>query len=189
MARVDHLNKTGASMRIRTLTAGVLLLIPTLLFAQSKKKKTVPAVFGHATYVYVEAEDGDAFRPGLIPEDREAIEDVRTAIRDWNRYTLTATRDGAELLFIVRKGRLASGRLGVGVGNAGPFPGPRSTSTAGMAGGEAGPPDDLLEVRMVQPDGKLSGPIWERSQTNGLEPPRVALLRALRDAVEKDYPQ
>jgi hypothetical protein len=182
-------------MRIREIAVVLVCvaLVPALVQAQHKKKdkKSVPAVLGTARYVYVQAEEGDLYQPGLLNEDRQAIADVEDAIQDWKRYAITANAKEAELVFIVRKGRLASGRLGGTVGTASPYPGqPRTTPTVGgSAEAETGPPDDLLEVKMRNPDGSLSGPIWMRSQPEGLNAPRVPLLRMLRDAVEKDYPQ
>jgi hypothetical protein len=170
----------------------VAVVLPTLVFAQTKKKKkSLPAVFGTARYVYVQAEDGDAFTPGLQNEDLRAITDVQNGIQKWNRYALAANASDAELVFIVRKGRLVSGRLGgtVGAGSS-PYPGePQTPRAGGLAGGEAGPPDDLLEVRMRLADGGLSGPVWIRSQPEGLNGLHVPLLEQLREAVERDYPQ
>jgi hypothetical protein len=186
--------------------AGIVaaLLVPAVVFAgdKGKKKKTVPAVFGTARYVYVQAEDGDVFNPGLLPEDRQAIVDVEDALRKWNRYTITINPDEAELIFYVRKGRLASAKVGGTVGSPGgrgrgqgqgPNSGQQRTGGLGgpgvIVGGEAGPPDDLLEVRMHNSDNDLSAPIWQRSQPDGLNAPMVALLAQLKEAVEKDYPQ
>jgi len=176
-------------MRLRTVVV-VLVLVPALVFAQTKKKKkAVPAVFGNAHYVYVQAEDGDAYTPGLQNMDLVAIENVQGAIRNWNRYALTSSVNEAELVFVVRKGRLASGRVGGTVGVGQPYPGqPPTTRTAGMAEAETGPPDDLLEVKMRNTDGSLSAPVWIRTQPQGLERPHVPLMEMLRDAVEKDYP-
>jgi hypothetical protein len=56
-------------------------------------------------------------------------------------------------------------------------------------GGEAGPPDDLLEVRMRNTEGVPSAPVWLRSQPDGLSAPGVPLVAHLKTAVEKDYPQ
>lgn len=193
-------------MRFRMVLVIAALLLPCLVFAGDKKnKKTVPAVFANAKYVWVKAEDGDAFTPGLLPEDRQAIADVMDALRDWNRYVLTASQDEAELVFIVRKGRLATGRLGGTVGTpggpaGGQFPGqPRGGGQNGPGGpvgmpgvgvgAEVGPPDDLLEVRMRNTDGTLSSPVWRRTQADGLDAPQVPLMRTLRNAVEKDYPR
>jgi len=176
-----------------------VLLVPAVVFAgdKGKKKKSVPAVFGTAKYVYVQAEDGDEYKPGLLPEDRQAIADVEAALRKWNRYTITMKPEDAELIFYVRKGRVASGKVGGTVGTPGgrgqgPFPGqPRNggLGAGGTLGGEAGPPDDLLEVRMRNTDGEPSAPIWLRSQPDGLNAPGVPLLASLKTAVEKDYPQ
>jgi hypothetical protein len=186
--------------------AVVLLLVPALLPGQSNKKKTVSAVFSNARYAWVEATDGDAYTPRTVPEDRQAIADVEGALRDWNRYSLTAQRSEADLVFIVRKGRLATGKIGVGIGNPplGPNPGPRSpggpgtgtgsgtgagTGTGVGVGGEVGPPDDILEVHTLNTDGTLGTILWQRSFPNGLDAPQVTLLAQLRKAVEKDYPQ
>jgi hypothetical protein len=181
-------------MRFRTVMGLVVVavLLPTLVVGQTKKKKkSLPAVFGNAHYVYVQAEDGDAYTPGVQNEDLRAITDVQDGIQKWNRYSLAATASDAELVFFVRKGRLVSGRLGgtVGAENS-PYPGqPRTTSGGATAGAEAGPPDDLLEVRMRNGDGSLSGPIWIRTEPEGLDRPHLPLLQQLREAVERDYPQ
>jgi hypothetical protein len=91
------------------------LLLLLLFFpgpAQSKKKDPdIPALFRQARYVYVEAVDGDEFNPRLYPEDRQAIADVRYALQAWNRYALTIRRQDADLVFVVRKGRLAAAKV------------------------------------------------------------------------------
>jgi hypothetical protein len=180
-------------MRFRRVMAVVvvLVLLPALAFSQTKKKskKSVPAVFANARYVYVQAEDGDEYTAGLQDEDRMAIANVQDAIHDWNRYALTASAHEAELVFVVRKGRIAGGRVGGSVGVGNPYPGQPTTTRTGTAEAEIGPPDDLLEVKMRNTDGSLSAPIWFRSQPEGLDRPRVPLLEQLREAVERDYPQ
>jgi|SRR5215472_5332503 len=166
-----------------------LCVVPALVFAVGKKDKKVPALFGNAQYVYVESEDGDLYTPGLLQEDRQAIIDVEDSIRAWKRYTLTAKPEDAQLMFIVRKGRVAGGKVGGGVGNPGPVPQPPGQRNPPfvVVGGETGPADDLLEVRTVQ-DGKLASQIWFRTQPDGLISPRVPLMKELRDAVDRDYP-
>jgi hypothetical protein len=174
----------------------VLLLVPALLTGQSNKKKTVSAVFSNARYAWVESMDGDAFAPRTNPDDRQAIADVEDALHNWNRYALTMRRSEADLVFIVRKGRLATGKLGLGLG-APPLgaggPGQRAPAgtpgTSVGVGGEVGPPDDILEVHALNSDGTLGAMLWQRSFPNGLNAPGVTLLAQLRKAVEKDYPQ
>ena len=93
-----------------------------------------------------------------------------------------------------------NGGAGNGSQGAGPFgtqsADPNGTARQPGANGpglssdtEAGPPDDFLEVRMKQPGGDLSSPIWERTMSDGLDAPNVPLLEQLKRAVEKDYPQ
>ena len=123
-----------------------LVLLPVLAPARKKPgKPALPAVFEHAQYVYVEAMDGNEFNPNLYPEDRQAIADVEAALRHWKRYTLTIQPSKADLVIVVRRGRLASGRASVGV-NAGPGPQGRQipgqqqpVGTAVRAGAETGP--------------------------------------------------
>jgi hypothetical protein len=190
-----------------------LLLFPAALLVQAKDKKQagVPAVFGQARYVFVEAIDGQEFDPNLYPEDREAIADVRDALQSWNRYALTTEREQADLVFVVRKGRVASADAGVsprgGPGSVGSGSGSPGWGGSGGAqipgqgrsggqmggpgiqtGGEMGPAEDFFEVCQITPNGKLSSPLWERSMPDGLDAPRVLLFRQLKDAVEKAYP-
>jgi hypothetical protein len=193
-------------MRHERLVALLLIGLPVVAPAKTKKSD-VSAVFRNATYVYVESPDGDLYRPGLYPADREAIADVQDALRDWNRYALTTRRDQAELVFVVRKGRIANGTLGGNVSLGQPFPpgqtprGPGQTGPTGgaaqtgpaggtgiEAGAEAGPPDDMLRVYTLNPDGKLSAIVWDRSMTDGLDEPQLMLFRQLKAAVDKAYP-
>jgi len=188
-------------MRPKIAIALLLLAMPAAVSAKSKKPE-VSAVFANATYVYVESPDGSLYQPGLYRGDRQAIADVQDALRDWNRYKLTSQRDQAELIFVVRKGRIANGRIGGGVGVPQPLPPGQIPHGPGQAGGdsgpaggpgleagaEAGPEDDMLRVYTLDPDHKLMGPIWNRTQTDGLEAPRLLLFQQLESAVEKAYP-
>ena len=189
-------------MKFSLRIALVLLLLPTLLVSQTKKKHTVSAVFNNARYVWVETIDGrDVFSPELSPDDRQAISDVEDALREWKRYAITTQRSEAELIFVVRKGRLAAVNVGASTGRgSGPLnPGPRPNSGPGvtgtdtsergvMAGGEVGSPDDLLEVHTLNTDGSLGTILWEHMFPDGLDAPQVSLVAQLKKAVEHDYP-
>jgi hypothetical protein len=192
----------------------LLALSAPLALAKDKKKNEPPAVFSTARYVYIQCEDGDVMNHSLFPEDREAILNAQDAVRDWNRYSITLNRKDADLVFIVRKGRLVAARVGgdigignppdiggggvsypnrnpVGPGNTNPGnPGSGRTSTSeGIGGrGEAGPTDDTLRIFISTPDGKLTGPIWSREMKEGLDSPDVLLIRALKESVERAYP-
>ena len=169
------------------------LLLPALVAAQGKTKKPykLPAVFNQARYAYVEAVDGEQFDPRLYPEDRQAIANVQNALEDWNRYTLVTRRDEADLVFVVRKGRLADANVGVQVGTGtqgGPGTHPGGPSLGVGLGGEVGPPDDLLEIFVPNPSGVLGSPLWMRTLADGLNAPDVTMFRQFKDAVEHDYP-
>ncbi len=183
------------------------LLLLLLFFpgpAQSKKKDPdIPALFRQARYVYVEAVDGDEFNPRLYPEDRQAIADVRHALQAWNRYTLTIRREDADLVFVVRKGRLADAKVFVGdrIGsrtsvsqtpdqdpNRDAARYPNSGAEVG-ASGEVGSPDDLLVVDALNPESRRGTRIWMQTRTDGLNTPEIPLFKQIRDAVDKAYPR
>ena len=196
------LTAEGDSMR-RCLPCLLLLLLFFPGPAQSKKKDPdLPALFRQARYVYVEAVDGDEFNPRLYPEDRQAIADVRHALQAWNRYTLTIRRQDADLVFIVRKGRLAVANVfgGVRTGprtsgpqtpdqdpNRDPAQYPNSGTDVG-ASGQVGSPDDFLFVDVVNPGGRLGPQIWMQSRRDGLDTPEIPLFKQIKDAVDKAYP-
>ncbi len=179
----------------------LLLLLPALAQAQKKPKKpNVPAVFAQARYAYVEAPDGNEFDPRLFPEDRQAIVNIENALRDWGRYSLTMRREDAELVFVVRKGRLASAQETVGISrepsaSTGPAQqGGQFPDQIGNAGtvtgtrGEIGPPEDMFEVRQRNADGTLGSPLWMRTLDDGLNGPHPMLFVQFKDAVDKAYP-
>jgi hypothetical protein len=181
-------------------------LVAPLALAKDKKKDTLPVIFSNARYVYVQAEDGDIMKPGLVPEDRDAIANVQDALKNWHRYALTLNRKDADLIIIVRKGRLASVQLngGIGVGATpgvgGSYPNRNPTGPGNAnpdrndtvetvgAKSEVGPNDDILRVYSLSPQGSLSGPFWSNEMKDGLDVPDVPLLRSLRAAVDHAYP-
>ena len=180
----------------------VFAMLPTLCVAQKKAKKpAVPEVLATSRFVFVEAVDGGEFDRNLYPADRMAIADVRDYLKAWGRYTIAYERDKAELIFVVRKGRVASADVNAGAGTQDP----RSPSTGQPGaqgqrgqrqpygsigfGGDLGPPDDTLQICQFNVmNGKCGGPLWFRSETDGLDAPRIRLLAQFRDAVERAYP-
>ena len=112
----------------------------------------------------------------------------------------------AELVMVVRKGRLAGAQLhgGVGIGRGpeldGSYPvsrnpagqnnpgGGRGTSTEMGADGEAGPAEDMLRIYAVTPDGKRGAMLWSSEMKDGLDAPSLMLLRQFRQELDKAYP-
>lgn len=186
-------------MQRRLVVLAIAVLALPVAFAQSKSKKhDLPAVFANAHYVYVRALDGDIMKPGLYPEDRQAISDMQDGLRDWNRYALTIEQEHADLVFVVRKGRSSGEQNRVGIsGRQQPMPPGSQPRQQGQmpddgtgvgVGAEVGPSDDILQVFTTNPEGKLIGPLWQREMHDGLEAPAIPLLRQLRAAVELAYP-
>ncbi len=203
-------------MKIFAGTVLFLLLLPTLSVAQKKTKKPdLPEVFGTARLVYVQAEDGQEFDSNLDSADRIAIADLRDALKAWGRYTITPERDKADLIFVVRKGRMGRGnaRGGVsdepdsqmgprggqfpqgggfpqdgGVPQGGPVPGQRGRASEPGAGGENAPESDLLQVCQLNQNGKLTRPLWVHLFVNGLDGPRFLLFAQFKNEVERAYP-
>jgi hypothetical protein len=172
--------------------------IPLLIVADApakNQKVELPAVFKNAQYVYVQAYNGDALNPHVIPDDREAIYNVEQGLKAWNRYSIVYERDKAELVFLVRKGRTASVTPGVEVGigrqpqnrkPSQPDPTRSNDSTGVGVDAEAGPPDDLLSIYLETPSGAL---LWSHSLKGGLDAPGLPLFQRIRHEVETAYPK
>jgi hypothetical protein len=170
-----------------------------------EQKPDLPKIFDTARYVYVEAESGDSTSRDLTTEDKQAIYNVEKELRAWNRYTLTLSREHADLILRVHKSRVGS-NIPVVVsggprqpGSRSPFPsdpsnpsgssGPAQNGAPGL-GTEAGSPDDELSVYISS--GSASSPgvaVWHDSSKNGLNTPRLPLFRQLKQDVEDAYPR
>ena len=209
-SRKRILSLAGCAMKPAKVAAVFAVFLFALNLAQAKPKKSnLSAAFENAHYVYVESMEGDVFKPGLYPEDRQAIFDMQERLRDWKRYALTDRREHADLVFVLRKGRIIGQQDHVGVGprNRSPQPGVldpgqptqgqeqgRAANSTGPRGvelgaeAEAGPQADILRVYTLTPEGRLVGPIWSRDLENGLDGPSVQLLQQLKSAVDKAYP-
>ncbi len=158
-------------------------------YSKPKNKDDFPKALLNARYVYVEAEDGDINNFRLIPEDRRAIADVEAALRSWNRYNLAFRRSEAEVLFVVRKERIASAKIGGTIGRRtepGTLPGTTDTQTteAGRLGAEIGPNEDMLYVYLVNPNGTKFGPLWHEFLKDGLDKPEMPLFQKFKNQVD-----
>jgi hypothetical protein len=107
-------------------------------------------------------------------------------------------RDRADLVFLVRKGRIASvtPRVVVGIGDqpkdSDPSPPDptRSNNSPGVGvDAEAGSADDMLAIYLVNPSGALDGPIWSHSLKGGLDAPTLPLFQRIKHEVETAYPK
>jgi len=166
----------------------MILLLCSPTFAQ-KKEAELPRFLTASQFVFVEtiygAVNDTTLDPRVTPEDRRAVFQVEDALRAWGRYRLTLKRSDADLVLVVRKGRLAAANVGVKVSRAPQTPGGPSQTAAGPEfGAEVGPPYDLLYVYPKNPDNSLGGPSWKKMQDHGLDAPDLPLFKKFKDEVE-----
>jgi len=125
--------------------------------------------------------------PRITPEDREAVGNVQIAIRKWGYYTVTLRRSEADLVVFVRKGRIASAYAVGHAGNGTP-PSSEPSSTRKSQGGvftgaEADTTVDMFSVYSTNPQGTLSGPVWQKSLKDGLDAPELILFEEFKKDV------
>jgi hypothetical protein len=185
----------------RTYLSLMLVLASLSGVAQNstQQKTDLPKVFDTARYVYVEAESGDPSSHDLTTEDRQAIYNVEKQLKAWGRYTLTLSREHADLVLRVHKSHAGNSNIPVVVPSGPRLPGraPRDPSDPSNSPGgspglgtEISSPDDELSVYI--PAGSASsmtGPIWNDSRRNGLNAPRLPLFQELKQDVEDAYPR
>jgi hypothetical protein len=156
-----------------------LSLIATLAVSQKEKKKSdFPALILQARYLMVTTYDGNEFSPRVHVDDRRAMNAVEEAVRVWGRYAITYREENADLIIVVRKGRLVGATVGGRTG--GTQPGSRGGIIYGT---DAGHPDDSLAVH----DARLgidSSPLWRRTQKDGLSED-LPLFRFLKQQIEE----
>lgn len=160
----------------------VWLLLVFALAVKAEDKNAISAVIKNATFVYVTAYSGDVSSPEVMPDDRHAVQNVQSAIEKWGRYKLVYNRGEADLVMVVRTGRLAEVKGGVQVGTQ--RVGDTTSRSHGSAiGGEVGDPQDTLEVYMAS-QGTNGPPLWRGRAPGGLKAPEMRLVKELRLKVE-----
>lgn len=115
----------------------------------------------------------------VLTADRRALAAVRDGLHEWGRHTLVDRPGQADVLFVIRVGRLASGTFTTTIG------GRRSASelSGRTIAAEVSSPHDTLTVYAAA--GKEMGEmLWEARLRGGLAEPSVPLFRRLRAAVE-----
>lgn len=154
--------------------ASLWLLLVFALALKAEDKTTISAVVKNATYVMVTTYSGDVFSPDVTPDDRHAVQNVQDKIQKWGRYKLVYNRGEADLILVVRTGRLAEVKGGVQVG---------LHDSAKSIGGEVGDPQDTLEVYMAS-QGINGPPLWRGRAPGGLKAPEMQLVQEFRSKVE-----
>jgi hypothetical protein len=156
-----------------------LLLVAPLVLA--KDKPTIPKLIVNARFVQVTTYLGDdPANVRIMPEDRQAVADVQNAIQKWGRYTRVYQANDADLIILVRKGRIAEATSGVRVHVGSEKPSP---TVGSVLNADAGDPQDTLAVYDAE-QGIDSAPLWRGRKDDGLNPPDMALVTELRSRVE-----
>jgi len=176
-------------MKSRMASGLVVLFLCSSVFAQ--KPKDLPKIFTVAQFVFVETQygpvDTTVMDSRVTNEDRAAVANLEKAIHSWGRYQLTAQPSEADLIFVVRPGRLASVNVGIRTSRSSSQPGQpvqRGNNSGLDLGGEVGQPQDILAVYVKNPDGSLGIPLWQQVLDHGLDSPGMTLLKKFRDEVD-----
>ena len=187
---------------MRKFGTSFLLALFVLVAAGHAKDPILSTEVLHATYVALGYETAQGFigefdeealiSAKILPEDRQALNNVRDELATWKRYIVTVTPRDAEMLIAVRSGRVASVDGGVHMGTI-----PIGIPPAGRGGigpvfgGEAGPPNDYLAVYQAD-RGREGPPLWKKSEEDGLvgrKPPLFESFRRDVEALAKKYPK
>ena len=89
-----------------SLVAAILIVMTAVSASAAPSPATAkvsafPGTLANARYVYVASYDGDQFDPTLLPEDREAIASVQSAIQNWGKLTLVYQPSEADIIILV----------------------------------------------------------------------------------------
>ena len=167
-----------------------LVLAPAVFAGPSK----VPARLAQARYVALAYDLGDVLlseseavsRPGLVmPEDREALNAVRSQLEKWGRYVITIGPAQADLLVAVRAGRRASASAAVRIGGRHGASAPSGSVGSGASyRAEVSSADDMLSVYEAS-GGSRSVVLWRGQRTAGLSGASPTLLEDFKADVER----
>ena len=158
-----------------------ILLFLVSGFAVAQGFDPLPKLVLHARYVLVTTNTGDDLtNPRMMPDDRRAVVDVQNAIKKWGRYALAYNVKDADLILLVRKGRILETQPGFKVGaGSGTKP-----SIGADAPTDMGDPRDMLALYDAS-SGLEASPLWRGTAADGLNPPQMSLVGDLRAAVDK----
>src|SRR5713101_36661 len=117
----------GNLMRVQSCVL-LLTLVALPSAAGAAPKTRVPALLERARYVALGYDVGDGFvsadqisavSAATLPEERRAVEAIRSDLEKWGRYIVTTRPEQAEILIAVRIGRRASLEVGTRPGSPG----------------------------------------------------------------------
>ena len=182
-------------MRV-SLRAILLIGFALPLAAQAAPKAKVLALLEQARYVafgydlgsgFVSADDISAVAARTLPEERRALEAIRSDVEKWARYAVTDRSSRADILIVIRIGRRGSLDVGAGRGGVGDTWGERrggQPPSTGSVGVQLSSDEDRLDVYQAA-GGQPGMRLWSGAASDGLagSPPR--LYKSFREEVEE----
>ena len=167
-------------MRCRALWSIFFLVLPAICVGQ-QALNPLPKLVVHAKYVLVTTYQGyDLSNPNVLPDDRQAVMAVQDAIKKWGRYELAYRPQDADLIFLVRKGRIIETQPQLRIGGGSNMP----VNVGANTPVDVGDKRDMLAMFTAE-DGLDGAPLWRDFEAGGLDAPRVQLIQELRKAVDK----
>jgi hypothetical protein len=152
----------------------------------------VPARLAQVRYVALAYDLGGSLlsesdalsKPALIaPEDRDALQAVRSQLEKWGRYSITVRPAQAELLIAVRTGRRGSASATVRIGGRQDGPAPAGSVTGGGMAVEASSEGDLMTVYDTAGNGSVV--LWRGQRRGGLSGSSPGLFEDFKADVER----
>lgn len=190
-------------MRKAAVLTSLLLLVATIAAARKKKASIDPRIPG-AQFVRIISASGNDLDARTLNEDRAAIFRVEQALRSWGRYHIVYNDADADLLFVVRTGRVVGASVGpsISIGQQPPIPGGPEPSGGGTRVGGTGPVvgmggsmdvSNATEDTISIYDARIGGGsreqmaagsvLWRKMMSGGLEG-KVPLIEELKKDID-----
>ena len=163
--------------------------------AEAAPKTKLPALLERARYVALGYDVGDGFvsadqistvANATLPEERRAVEAIRSDLEKWGHYIVTTRPEQAEILIAVRIGRRASLEVGGRRGDPGSSrdgAGGSRTVSSRTIGVQLSSNEDRVDVYEAV-GGRPGIRLWSSAGDGGLtgSPPR--LYKSFREEIE-----
>jgi hypothetical protein len=190
---VNSFNDEGGLMRVHL--PALLVAFVTLPLTAAAAPNPLPALIERARYVALGYDLGDRFlsadqisevAAATLPEERRAMEAIRSDLEKWGRYIVTMRPEQAEIIIAVRVGRRGSLNVGTRVGNPGDGRGGArgsGTVSSRTIGGQLSSNEDRVSVYEAV-GGRPGIRLWTSAGDGGLvgSPPR--LYKSFREEIE-----
>lgn len=194
----------GSEMRRTSLVICLVLLLCVAASAKKKDKKpSVDQRLLSAQYICITSDSGNDIDPRTQRRDRDAILRVENAIKAWGRYHVVYNEENADIVLVVRTGRVVGAGAGGPIAKSPvPIPGVPGPNGSGISIG--GPevregaemdvsnvPDDMISIydaRIGLDYMKSTSVLWRKIMAHGLganPSGRVPLVESLKKEVEE----